>query len=319
MNDFWYACDPDWDEALGPMTRAQLDRLIAARKLPRTVLVWHPDQAEWLSGYSGAALAITGMQAVPAEPPRVIMSPPAVVTGAKPQGQKPAKPPARSNPKPAAKPPSKPQRPVPPVPKTETPNPADLKANQAFAAITLRRLGARIVDVLLVMPILAAVLVAWSRASGMGSPGPETAIDATADSITLTWLGLVLAIPAEALMLAMFGMTPGKALFGLRVRTEAGSNPGLFTALGRQGSIFLRGMALGIPVLNLIAVLVAGVQTLNDKHAPWDRKRRLVVEAIAFGGTRLQFALIALVLALAFAGNDGAHAVMTWFGARYLQ
>ncbi len=317
MSDFWYVCDPDWDEALGPMSRPVLDRLIASRQLPGSALTWHPDFAEWkpLSLAQAAASLV---------PPPVLVTQETIGRGTTPGVAGAARSAAASNRQVDAQAKAKAKRMAPtPASRKSTAAPppinkvdksaADLQATTAFTLITLRRLGARIIDLLLVLPILTALVFVLVRLK-LGNTSVESG--SVPDAYSLTWLGLVLSVPVEALMLVVFGTTPGKSLFGLKVQADDGGNPGLFAALGRQFSVAGRGLALGIPVISLITVLVAGVQTLNNKIAPWDQSRKLKVAVEPLQGFRLQVAILAVVFALGFFFDGSVTRVFTWFIAQ---
>ncbi|MBK8285839.1 MAG: RDD family protein [Ahniella sp.] len=311
MSDFWYVCDPDWDEAIGPLSRIELDRMIASRRLPGSALTWHPDMAEWkpLSLAQAAASLV---------PPPIQVAQETVGRGTTPGLAGAARSAAASNRQVDAQAKAKAKRMAPmQQPRKSAPPPInkvdksaeELRVSTAFTLVTLRRFGARMIDLLLVMPILTALAVVLVRLY-LGGASVET--DSPPEAYALTWLGLLLSVPAEALMLAVFGATPGKFLFALTVQTNTGGNPGLVTAIGRQVSVVGRGLALGIPVISLITVLTAGVQTLNNKIAPWDQARQLRVTAEPFQGFRLQMAILAAVFALGFFIDGAASSVFTW-------
>lgn len=343
MNEFWYVSDPDWDEAIGPMDRLTLEKLVTDRKLPATAVVWNPDQAEWRPARIVALSNHPNQMPVP-QGPRDHASVTANVSaaqgnpnranfGAAPDRTSPGKgqsagghsqgqaakakrkAQARAEQQARQGRPSNhgiPNLPEPPKPfvKVQTNlTPDEAKAAQAFSFIAMRRLTARVIDLLLIMPVITAFLFALG---GVAEPGPESG-SPMPDSYTIFWIGMLLAVPAEAIMLAVFGRTPGKALLGLKVRDGDGDNPGLFTALGRQFNILLRGQALGLPVIGLIAVFVAGIQTLTAKVAPWDRKRGLIVEGPPMSAGQFQAALIGFVITMAFISNGGPRAAFDWF------
>ncbi|AVP97368.1 hypothetical protein C7S18_09250 [Ahniella affigens] len=331
MKDTWYVCDPDWDDALGPMSRSQLDRLIAQRKLSSSCLAWHADLAEWRPLYgslggstsnaaNAAADAASGAQASPKTQEQIAQTSKAQ-RKAQLQAQQEAQQVVQANKtadsaRERANKQRQAQRKQAP-PQTAQPAASDADkakeqaANAAFSVLTLRRLGARVIDYLLVMPILLAALFALLQQQFGFWPG-RTAGEL--DPNGLVWLGFVLAVPAEAIMLAFFGTTIGKALFGLQVRNHRNEKPNLSVAFGRQTSVFVRGMALGIPVLSFIAILVAAIQTLSAKVAPWDQRRGLrVLDAGGQGGIRPKLAIAAVIAALYFFVNDSVLEVVANF------
>lgn len=324
MKDTWYVCDPDWEDALGPMSRADLDRLISNRQLAGSCLAWHPDLSEWRPLYGSlgastsdsrsssaetAAAAAHAAQAAPKSQEQIAQS-----SKAQRKAQLQAQQAAQANLRAAdsARQQANRQRNTQAATRAAkakdveaqaaTDKSKEQQANAAFFVQALRRLGARLIDLLLVMPILvAAIFVLLQQQFGLWPD--RTVQDLNPNG--LVWLGLLLAVPVEALMLATFGATPGKWLFGLSVRTHHGEKPGLALALGRQRSVFLRGLALGIPVLSFISILVAGIQTLNNKSAPWDQIRKLrIVEEGESGGLRPKLAIAGVIAALYFFMND---------------
>jgi hypothetical protein len=75
----------------------------------------------------------------------------------------------------------------------------------------------------------------------------------------------------EGFLISSFGTTPGKALFHIRVESSAGGRPTLPQAVRRSALVFLRGLALGIPFLSLIAQILSYVQLTRDHITGWDR------------------------------------------------
>lgn len=318
MKDGWYLCDPDWDEALGPMPRDQLDRMLAGKRVPDTALAWHIDISEWRRV---SPLSAPHPTEAPANPTEARHKPSKQDATGKHKQRASATPNADHNRQQAkqtraaqnerhaqeVQAAKRKQEKSQNAARNQVAQAEDaaekVKAAQAFALIALRRLGARMIDVLLVMPILAAVFYGWLKVSMVDANLSEP------HAFGLIWLGVLLSLPVEALLLSMFGTTIGKAAFGLRVVNLDDRNPGLGTAWRRQFSVILRGMALGIPGISFIASLVAGVQTLSNKVAPWDQAQRLRVLASPFTGLRAQIAIVLVIVALAFAGNEGVLSV----------
>lgn len=58
-------------------------------------------------------------------------------------------------------------------------------------------------------------------------------------------------IPFEALSISLLGTTPGKALFGIQVRDSNGKKLPLITSFKRALSIWIKGLGLNLPVLNI--------------------------------------------------------------------
>lgn len=69
--------------------------------------------------------------------------------------------------------------------------------------------------------------------------------------IYLTILTLIAMLILEPLFLSLFGTTPGKAIFGIRVTDPEGSRLDYSTAMDRTWTVMWEGMAMSIPVVCL--------------------------------------------------------------------
>jgi uncharacterized RDD family membrane protein YckC len=90
-------------------------------------------------------------------------------------------------------------------------------------------------------------------------------------------LAYVMAIVPAAFLLAV-GQTPGKWLFGVRVRGRDGRRMGLLTAMKRELHVWVRGVGLGIPVISLFTLIMSHGDLKNEGVTPWDKSLDLVVE-----------------------------------------
>lgn len=173
----------------------------------------------------------------------------------------------------------------------------DASASAAAALECLRRFFARAIDTLTLGFIVAIVI--WHYAARTAPYGPELAAALVeAPAPVVQWmLAFAALVPLEALMIALTGTTPGKALLGLRIVRADGTRPGPLTALGRAIDVYLRGIALGIPVIAFFAMLIAGARRLNHGRASWDQRAQLVVAAAPLSAGRWQLALMAFIAA----------------------
>jgi uncharacterized RDD family membrane protein YckC len=94
----------------------------------------------------------------------------------------------------------------------------------------------------------------------------------------ITMIVLLAWIPLESLLLSLVGTTPGKFLFGVRVRNADGSKLSFRQAFKRSFLVWWRGEAAGVPIIALIAY-ASGYQTLKNKlrQTTWDRDLNLTV------------------------------------------
>ncbi|HET7563197.1 MAG TPA: RDD family protein [Rhodanobacteraceae bacterium] len=97
--------------------------------------------------------------------------------------------------------------------------------------------------------------------------------------VSRTFLTFVVVIPVEAWILGMTGTTAGKWLFGVRVTHADGRAIGFLRALRREGRVFLQGLALGIPLFSMIAMIVAFIRLKDDGVAGWDAGKPWLVTA----------------------------------------
>lgn len=75
-----------------------------------------------------------------------------------------------------------------------------------------------------------------------------------ANEAIISMLGLVLLVGLEALLLATVGYTPGKALMNIRVDEHDGRRLTWGRSLRRAGSVWMNGLAMGIPLVYLVAM-----------------------------------------------------------------
>ncbi len=106
-------------------------------------------------------------------------------------------------------------------------------------------------------------------------------------------------IPIEALLLSICGVTPGKAICGIRVRSELAGRIHPRAAVDRSLSVWVFGISGGFPIAYLVAMEQAYRDLTERGETGWDRSK-FKVEARPLGfGRRLLIgaAIIALVLA----------------------
>jgi hypothetical protein len=100
----------------------------------------------------------------------------------------------------------------------------------------------------------------------------------------LSW---ILSAPIVAVLLAKFGTTPGKLLFGLRVVPTDGIAPMLPRLMQRELRVLIWGVGLGIPLLGLLAMITSFETVNKGEPARWDEAAGLAVEARRVAGWQL--------------------------------
>lgn len=114
---------------------------------------------------------------------------------------------------------------------------------------------------------------AWliSFAFGLFSPQQFAALDVAIQHNNLVF-GMVLlpgALLLDAMCMAVFGTTPGKALAMIRVRHD-GKKLTFPQALTRNLGVYFYGFALGLPLFNLFAMAFSARRLRLKKQARWD-------------------------------------------------
>ena len=106
---------------------------------------------------------------------------------------------------------------------------------------------------------------------------PEFGLMGFADTLVSAWGAWLFLLVLEPILLCTWGYTPGKRLLRLKVRREDGSKLDLERAVIRTAWIFLRGFALGIPLLNLLCLGTCYDRCIKDQVMPWDQGLRYTV------------------------------------------
>jgi uncharacterized RDD family membrane protein YckC len=90
--------------------------------------------------------------------------------------------------------------------------------------------------------------------------------------ITISILCVALWVPAESILLATFGSTPGKWMLALKVKPSNRTNIGFDTAIKRSAHVWIRGLWLGLPIVAL-GGLVNSYSTLTTTGTTtWDER-----------------------------------------------
>ena len=116
-------------------------------------------------------------------------------------------------------------------------------------------------------------------------------------------------IPIEAYLLSSWGATPGKFL--LRTKLTQGRNKKLDfqTALKRSFNVWFRGIGMGIPVVNILCMLVASSKLRVMGMTSWDREDNFKVAHLPLSRWRIISASIVVVLGF-FVYYSAKHGMM---------
>lgn len=138
-----------------------------------------------------------------------------------------------------------------------------------------RRLFARTVDICTAGFALFLLLIfAFSATMPEQAAGFAKAIE---NPIIANVVLYLIWLPAEALLLSLFGTTPAKWLFGIRVAHPGGYLLNFSEALNRSFLVFIQGVGLGIPFVALFTQLFAYRRLTKTGTTLWDTSVNAVV------------------------------------------
>lgn len=86
----------------------------------------------------------------------------------------------------------------------------------------------------------------------------------------------------EPLLLVAFGATPGKLVLGLQLHARGGGSITYSMACSRTLKVWMRGLAFGLPLLNVFAQLKSLSDLNRHGETSWDREEKMVMEYMDF-------------------------------------
>jgi uncharacterized RDD family membrane protein YckC len=155
-----------------------------------------------------------------------------------------------------------------------------------------RRFFARTVDictagfVLFLLLIFALSATMPEQAAGFAKAIENPIIASVV--LYLVWL------PAEAVFLTLFGTTPAKWLFGIRIAHPGGDLLSFSESLNRSFLVFVQGVGLGIPLIDLFTQLFAYRRLTKTGTTLWDTSASAVVRHKKWGVLRALFCTAAV-------------------------
>ena len=129
------------------------------------------------------------------------------------------------------------------------------------------RYWARKLDVLLMATILSFV-------AGMLFPAlfmPDSWL-MQGPSVLFGLVILPFALAADALVQAVFGTNLGKAIAGIKIRTLDGKRPAFGVYFSRTAELYLKGYALGVPIVSLLTLTQNYHHLDEGRLTPWDNR-----------------------------------------------
>lgn len=160
-----------------------------------------------------------------------------------------------------------------------------------------RRWSARITDNI-AMGLLVMFCLGLALSLLLGPPAATKVLEHELlnNQLTATMITLAMVVVPLAFLVGATGTTLGKYLFGVRVVTPHGRPIGFKRALVRELTIYAQGLALGIPLVNLITMGIAHKELTETGRAPWDNPETTVVTYRALGFWTILRMLLGIVL-----------------------
>lgn len=180
-----------------------------------------------------------------------------------------------------------------PQPAPQAPTPVEHVAPPATSTPTTpdtgthpwRRFFARTVDLLFLAVPFYAVL-AFGLISLL-SANAEKIVGNLGNPIIAAVLAYLLWVPIEGALLANFGTTPAKWVFGIRVLKANGQKLMFAEALQRAAFVCIYGDGFGIPIVALFSRAYAYNKLKKTGTTKWDRVASSVVQHSKWGAGRV--------------------------------
>lgn len=106
------------------------------------------------------------------------------------------------------------------------------------------------------------------------------------NSMILNLVSLAIYFVFEAILLSTWGTTPGKSLLKVHIRTTSGKKLDFFQALNRSFQVFVLGLGLGLPGIQLWRAYVSYKELTKRSTTIWDQSTKCVVSHQEIGETR---------------------------------
>jgi len=132
---------------------------------------------------------------------------------------------------------------------------------------------------------------------------PHLGTELTPLSPFFALLPIALWMLLESLFLSSIGTTPGKWLLRIEVRSGTGELPSLEQSLRRSLYLWVMGLAMGLPMVVLLAQLLGYRQLTQAGVTTWDRSSGCVVRHHALDPHRIGLAVSVALLALLWAAS----------------
>ncbi len=105
-------------------------------------------------------------------------------------------------------------------------------------------------------------------------------------------------IPIEGFLLWAFKTTPGKWWFRISMKQGRLTRLDFMTALRRSFLVWIRGIGLGIPIINGICMMVGYHRLKLFQVTSWDKEEHIQVTNLAIGQARLTIGAVVAISGL---------------------
>lgn len=160
-----------------------------------------------------------------------------------------------------------------------------------------RRFWARLVDIKLLLLLVGLLASALGRllipafALWLAQPG---------STIVFNVVLLPVCLLAEGAVFALFGNTPGKCLFNVKVSTAEGTPPSMRQYQLRQVGVWWYGLGAGVPIIGMITALLQYWRVSDGRATRYDAGR-FVISATPLGWARsIKAVIVIFILASAY-------------------
>jgi uncharacterized RDD family membrane protein YckC len=242
MSTLWFYAERG--EQRGPVAEEELRRRFLRSELPHETLVWSEGMAGW-----APAVRVTSLMKEPPPTP----TPPALAATAAASAQGAAV---------AVAPPTS----------RMSAMPREAARQALLVHRPWARFGARIIDLVLFQIVVLLFLPATVL------PDPENSMAVNIFFIAFSIGTLIGWTFFEAAFLSLFGMTPGKWMYRVRIMHPEGRFLRYGEALSRSFQVLLQGLAAGLPGVWLITMALAYKELMETGSTAWDRRGRTTVQ-----------------------------------------
>jgi hypothetical protein len=87
----------------------------------------------------------------------------------------------------------------------------------------------------------------------------------------------ILSFPILALIISMFGTTPGKFLYGISVKKSNGTNLNISEAFSREKDVLIFGVLFGLFPFSIITYVKSYNDLNKNKITSWDKKLNVAI------------------------------------------